>query len=374
MDFNRSDDHRLLAESLSRYLHDNYSHSHRMESSATDTGYSPDSYTALCELGIVGALLPESCGGYGGGGYDISVVFEELGKALVVEPLLSTAVMCGNLLADLSNDTHRELIEQIIKGSTTVALANYEPGSRYQLDHINCTATKNGDHWVLHGHKNQILNAGTADYFIVIARSDKQSQLQKGLSCYLIPKDTPGLSINSYPTIDGYQSGDISLENAKNAILLGSDGNAYNTLEKCIARANLALCAEAYGAMTVCKELTIEYLQTRKQFGVEIGKFQVLQHRMVDVLIEIEQAKSSVINAASHIDDSRATRESQISATKNLIGRTAKFVAEESIQLHGGIAMTWEYSLSHYAKRLVMIDHLFGDTDYHLQRYIEFTT
>lgn len=375
MNFNRSDDQRMLADTLSRYLKDHYSHKHRMASANSDSGYNPATYKALCDLGIVGALLPETCGGYGGSGSDITVVFEELGSALCVDPLLS-AVMCANLIAEIASDTQAELIAGIISGEKTVSLAHYEPGGRYQLDTIECTAELINDHWVLNGQKNQVLNAGTADCFIVLARNEKPANPLDGLSLFIVNKDTANLTVNSYPTIDGGRSGDITLNNVRIAEsnLLGKEGQGYLPLEKAVARGTLALCAEAFGAMCVCKDMTIEYLQTRKQFGVALGKFQALQHRLVDAVIEIEQARSAVINAAYSIDQDRHDREAQISAAKNLIGRTAKLVAEESIQMHGGIAMTWEYSLSHYAKRLIMIDHQLGDTDYHLQRYINFTT
>lgn len=375
MNFNRSDDQRMLADSLSRYLKDHYTHDHRMTAITSESGYDSTTYKALCDLGIVGALLPESCGGYGGSGSDIAVVFEEAGRALTVDPLLS-AVMCGNLLADIALTSHSTLLDQLISGDKTVSLAHYEPGARYQLDSIQCTADLSEGKWTISGQKNQVLNAASADYFIVLARNEKTENTQSGLSLFLIDKNTAGLTINSYPTIDGGHSGDIILENAHitESQLLGTAGNAYPAFEKAIARGVLALCAEAYGVMCICKDMTIDYLQTRNQFGVPLGKFQALQHRLVDVVIEIEQAQSAVINAAYSLEQDRNQREAQISAAKNLIGRTAKLVAEESIQMHGGIAMTWEYSLSHYAKRLIMIDHQLGDTDYHLQRYIDFTT
>lgn len=375
MNFNRSDDQRMLADSLSRYLKDHYSHDHRMASANSESGYDPTTYKALCDLGIIGALLPETCGGYGGSGSDIAVVFEETGRALTVDPLISAA-LCGSLLAEIGNESHAPLIAEIISGEKVVSLAHYEPGGRYQLDSIQCTAELSNSNWILNGTKNQVLNAGTADQYIVLARTEKTTEPQAGLSLFVVNRNTAGITTNSYPTIDGGRSGDITLNNVSVAEsdLLGTAGQSYLPFEKAIAHGTLALCAEAFGIMCICKEMTIEYLQTRKQFGVALGKFQALQHRLVDAVIEIEQARSAVINAACCLEQDRHHREAQISAAKNLIGRTAKLVAEESIQMHGGIAMTWEYSLSHYAKRLIMIDHQLGDTDYHLQRYINFTT
>ena len=376
MDFNRTDDQRMLSDTLSRYLTDHYPHEQRMLSAGSDNGYDADCYKALCDLGIIGALLPESCGGYGGSGSDIAVVFEETGRALSVEPLLN-AMMCGNLLADIATHSHSDLIAQIISGDKTATLAHYEPEARYQLDTISCTAKKIENRWIVNGKKNQVFNAATADHFIVLARTEEMiTDRRRGLSLFAIDRNTEGLQVNGYPAIDGLSTGDITLNNVAldSTDLLGNVGDGYEPLEKTVARGTLALCAEAFGVMSVCKEMTIEYLQTRKQFGVAIGKFQALQHRLVDAVIEIEQARSAVINAASHLEHDRCQREAQVSAAKNLIGRTAKLIAEESIQMHGGIAMTWEYSLSHYAKRLIMIDHQLGDTDYHLQRYIDMTT
>lgn len=376
MNFNRTDDQRMLADTLSRYLQEQYSHDHRMQSAASPAGYSAETYRALCELGIAGAMLPESCGGYGGSGTDIAVVFEELGRALVVEPFLSSSVMCANLLNDLAAEQSSELISNIIDGNKTVSLAHYEPDARYALDQIQCTATLTDGHWILNGVKNQVINAGSADYLIVSARTGASAPSQQGISAFVLSATETGLTVDSHTTIDGYQTGTINLDQVQLAptALLGTEGNGYQAIEKTIARGVIALCSEAVGAMTVCKDMTIEYLQTRKQFGVALGKFQVLQHRMVDALIELEQARSAVLNAALHLEHDRHARELQVSAAKNLIGRSAKILAEESIQMHGGIAMTWEYPLAHYAKRLIMIDHLLGDTDYHLQRFIDFST
>jgi len=366
MDFNYTDDQRMLSETLTRFLDDNYTHDHRMQAAESDSGYNAKTWQELCELGIAGALLPESCGGYGGTGFDISVVFEALGRSLVVEPLLSTAAICANLLNDC-NTSQSALIEKAIAGEVMLALACYEKNHRYTLTNPECVAAKQGSGWKLSGSKTMVLNGDSADQLIVSAQVDGE------LALFLVPKTANGVSITPYPTVDGGRSCDLDLDNVEltEDALLQSGAEAMNCLELAIARANVALCAEAMGAMETCKDMTVEYLQTRKQFGVPIGKFQVLQHRMVDVMIEMEQARSALINAAASLDNDRITREKNISALKNLIGRAARLVAEESIQMHGGIAMTWEYALAHYAKRLVMIDHWFGDTDYHLQRFIE---
>ena len=375
MDFNYTDDQRMLSETLTRFLNDNYSHDHRMQAAQSDNGYDTGTWQELCELGIAGALLPESCGGYGGSGFDISVVFEALGRSLVVEPLLSTAAICANLLNDCGEQSSQSAwIEKAIAGEVMLALACYEKEQRYTVTKPGCHAEKQAAGWILNGAKTMVLNGDTADQLIVSARTGTDTD--QDFALFLIPKQSAGVSAAPYPTVDGGRACDLQFNNVELAddALLHSGADALNILELAIARANLALAAEAIGAMETCKDMTVEYLQTRKQFGVPIGKFQVLQHRMVDVIIEMEQARSAVINAAASLDADRLTREKSISALKNLIGRAARLTAEESIQMHGGIAMTWEYSLSHYAKRLIMIDHWFGDTDYHLQRYIDLSS
>ena len=372
MNFNYTDDQRMLSETLTRFLGDNYSHDHRMQAAQSDIGYNQDTWRELCELGIAGALLPESCGGYGGTGFDISVVFEALGRSLVVEPLLSTAAICANLLNDCSEHSNQSaLIEKAIAGDVRLALACYEKNQRYSVNTPNCSAEKQASGWMLAGDKTMVLNGDSADYLIVTAQTGEGDP-----ALFLLPKDVKGQTITPYPTVDGGRACDLHLDNIELAddSLLHSGAETLNLLELAIARANVALGAEALGAMETCKDMTVEYLQTRKQFGVPIGKFQALQHRMVDVMIEIEQSRSALINAAASLDDDRVSREKNISAMKNLIGRAARLMAEESIQMHGGIAMTWEYALAHYAKRLVMIDHWFGDTDYHLQRFIDLSS
>ncbi|OED40032.1 pimeloyl-CoA dehydrogenase small subunit [Chromatiales bacterium (ex Bugula neritina AB1)] len=376
MNFELTDDRRMLADTLSRYLREKYPIEHRMAHTDSSPGYSTASYLDLCELGIGGALMPESCGGFGGSGFDIAVVFEELGRGLCLEPFLSSTVLSANLLHDCAPGDQQHLISALMDGTKTASLGCYEPASRYTLNHIECSASANDRGWVLNGRKSQVINGDSADYLIISARTSETVDSETGISLFLLPAtNSPGLELQHYQTVDGYRGCNAMLSDVvvpSNA-LLGNTDEGFAVLEKSIARGVVALCAEALGAMQVCKEMTVDYLQTRKQFGVPIGKFQVLQHRTVDLLIEIEQSRSAVINAAGHLDADRATRERYVAAAKNLIGRAARLISEEAIQIHGGIAMTWEYALSHYAKRLVMIDHLLGDTDHHLQRFSRFS-
>ena len=366
MDFNLNDDRRMLADTLEKFLRDKYTIEDRLNFAASDQGYSPQIWQQFAELGIIGALFDEAAGGFGGSGDDLMVVFEQMGRALVVEPLLSSAVLSGTLLSALKSD----LVEEIIAGETQVAFAHSEPGSRYDLAHVEASAKDNSEGWIINGHKSVVLGASSADKLIVSARTSGAINEENGISLFLTDPLASGVQIRSYSTVDGYGAADIILTNSP-AQLLGEKDRAFDMIELAHARAIVAICSECLGACEVAKDLTVEYMHNRKQFGVAIGQFQVLQHRMADVLIELEQMRSAIINAAGHLEDARNIREKHISAAKNLIGRAGRQIGEEAIQIHGGIAMTWEASISHYAKRIIMIDHLFGDTDHHLERYIE---
>ncbi len=366
MDFNLNEDRSMLRDTLEKFLRNEYPISKRLEIAASDAGYSPQMWQKFAELGILGALFDENVGGFGGTGDDIAVVFEQLGRALVVEPILSNTLLAGTILASTKN----QLVEKIITGETQVALAHGEPASRYDLRHVTTKAEQSGDTWLVTGEKSVVLGAGSADKIIVSARTFGEETSPNGISLFIIDPLANGVQLRSYSTIDGYGACEVSCTNAP-ARLIGELHEAYPLIELAYARATVAICAQCLGASEVAKDQTVEYMHTRKQFGVPIGKFQVLQHRMADLLIELEQMRSSVINASGHLDSDRTTREKYVSAAKNLIGRVGRQIGEEVIQIHGGIAMTWEAGISHYAKHIVMIDHLFGDSDHHLERYIE---
>lgn len=366
MDFNLNEDRRMLQDTLEKFLRDKYPIDKRLEIAASEEGYSKELWNEFAELGIIGALFDEKDGGFGGSGDDLMVVFEQLGRALVVEPFISNAVLSGTILSAANSP----LCEEIISGETQIALAHAEPDSHYDLAQVSASAQSVGDNWTINANKSVVLGAPSADKFIVSARVDGNSKGEAGISLFLVDAVASGVDVRSYSTIDGYSAADIAFINAP-AQLLGDKDNGYALIELAHARAIVAICAECLGACEVAKDQTVEYMHTRKQFGVIIGKFQVLQHRMADVLIEIEQMRSAIINAAGHLEGERIVREKNISAAKNLIGRAGRQVGEEAIQIHGGIAMTWEAAVSHYAKRIVMIDHLFGDTDHHLERYIK---
>jgi len=369
MDFRLTDDQRMLAETLARFLADNYPLAKRHEFAAGDEGFSRAMWAKFCELGIVGALFDEQSGGFGGTGADITVVFEALGRHLVVEPFLPT-LLAGSVLAELGTETQKSALAEAIAGSCLPALAHGEADSRYDLARVSTTAKRQGGEWILSGAKSVVLGGGAADALVVSARTSGKADDEAGISLFLLNAKTPGVSRRAYRTVDGHPAAEIAFDGAA-AEMIGDDGKAYPAIEAAHARAIVAVCAECLGAMERAKDLTVEYMHTRKQFGVVIGKFQALQHRMADVLIEIEQLRSAIVNAAGHLDSPRQERERFVSAAKNLAGRAGRQTAEEAIQIHGGMGMTWEYPVGHYAKRIIMIDHLFGDTDHHLERFVE---
>lgn len=373
MNFEHTEDRRMLADSLNRFISEQYAFDARDRIAKSQHGFSKDIFQQFAELGVIGALFSEADGGFGGGGFDIAVVFEALGRGLVIEPLLG-AVMVGEALSAAGTDAQKQKLGDIINGVAVAAFAHDEADTHHERTRVQTKAERSGDGWALNGAKAVVPQGEQADLFLVSARTSGNVDDEAGISLFLVPAKTAGLTVRGCPSIDGGRVAELSFEGMKldGDALLGTEGQGHATLERAIGRGVLALCAEALGAMEAAKTATLEYLRTRKQFGTLIGSFQALQHRMADLLLEIEQARSAVINAAAAIDTGdRVTRERALSAAKFSIGRIGARVAEESIQMHGGIGMTWELPLPHYAKRLVMIDHQLGDEDHHLQRYIQ---
>ena len=375
MNFEHTEGRRMLADSLTRFLAKAYPFETRDRIASSIHGFSPDIWQGFAELGVIGALFGEADGGFGSDesiGLDITVVFEALGRGLVVEPLLGCAVLAGDAIAAAGNDAQKALLADIIGGNMMLTLAHEEPDSHYEIARVATQAVRGDDGWVLNGAKAMVAHGVQADLFVVSARTAGEIDSEAGISLFLVPAKTPGVRVHDYPAMDGGRVAELSLDGVVlgHDTLLGAEGQGYATLERVIGRGVLALCAEALGAMEAAKAATLDYLRTRKQFGTLLGSFQALQHRMAELSIEIEQARSAVINAAVAIHADRLTRERALSAAKFSIGRIGTLVAEESIQMHGGIGMTWELPLAHYAKRLVMIDHQLGDEDHHLQRFI----
>jgi alkylation response protein AidB-like acyl-CoA dehydrogenase len=367
MDFSNSEDRQMLADTVNRFLRDRYNFDTRQRIAASPAGLSVDVWKKLADLGMVGALFEEAAGGLGGSGFDIMVLFEALGRALVVEPFLGT-LMAGRLISD-----RPELVQNVIAGEAIVLLAHEEVDSRYDGSVVSVRAERRADGWLLSGRKTVVPQLEAADFLCVSARTSGVSGDEAGISLFLVPVSAQGVVVQGYSLVDGGRGGELLLNdvNLDGGALIGDEGRAFGAIAAALAAGVVGLAAEALGIMDVLKNAAIDYLRTRSQFNMPIGKFQALQHRMATVLLEIEQARSALINAAAGLSSDQRTRERAASAAKYTIGRVGTLVAEEAIQMHGGIGMTWELPLSHYAKRLIMIGHQLGDEDHHLERYIK---
>ncbi|MGO4331101.1 acyl-CoA dehydrogenase family protein [Cupriavidus sp. 2TAF22] len=372
MNFELTDERRMLADTLRRFIAEQYSFERRERIAASAEGYSAALWQRFVELGAVGALFEEIDGGFGGSGFDIAVVFETIGGGLVLEPFLAT-LMSGTALALNSSGAHRDLLADILGGRVLAAFAHGEPGSRYEHARVATRARRVKGHWVLDGAKAVVRHGEQAGFFIVSARTAGNDDEMAGLSLFVLPADTAGLELRGYALVDGGRGADLVLDGVRlsDGALIGIEGEAFDAIERTLGHGVLALCAQALGAMEAANARTLDYLRTRKQFGAPIGSNQALQHRMVDLWLGIAQSRSSVINAANALQAGRIERERALSAAKVTLGRVGTRVAEECIQMHGGIGMTWELPLSHLAKGLVMTDHALGDEDYHLARYVK---
>jgi pimeloyl-CoA dehydrogenase small subunit len=372
MDFDLSEEQRLLKESIDGLLTDSYDFEQRKKYMNEKGGWSKAVWSKLAEQGLLGLPFTEADGGFGAGGVETMIVMEALGKALVLEPYLATVVIGGGFLRHGGSAEQKAAhIPGIIDGSKTLAFAQLEKNSRYDLFDVATTAKKKGAGWVIDGEKFVVLNGENADTLIVTARTKGERRDKSGIGVFLVPADAKGISRKGYPTQDGLHAADISFTGVE----VGSDaaiGNPEDSLaliERVVDEARVALCAEAVGAMDESLKETVEYIKTRKQFGVAIGSFQSLQHRASDMFVAAEQARSMSMFAtmAGDFEDAKE-RASAIAAAKVQIGKSLKFVGQQSIQLHGGIGMTMEAKIGHYFKRLTMIENTFGDTEYHLRR------
>ena len=373
MDFRLNEEQQMLQDTVARLVRGEYSFEKRLEYSETELGFSESFWKQLGELGLMAVPFPEELGGFGGTGVEVQSVMTELGRGLCIEPYLQSVVLGGGLISQAGNEQQKEQwLAGIATGETQVAVGLQEPQSFYNTNDVETTAEKAGSDYVLHGRKAVVIGGHSADLLVVSARTSGSSRDASGISLFVIDANAEGLDRRSYPTIDGAKGCDLFLNNVKVGAdaLLGNEGEAADVIEYQVGRAISALCGEAVGVMEVACDLTLDYLKQRKQFGVPIGKFQVLQHRMADMMSELEQARSMAILAASVADEPQSDeRRRVIAAAKNVISRSAQFISEKGIQSHGGIGMTWEYNFAHYAKRLVMINHQLGDDDFHLERY-----
>lgn len=375
MDFDLSEEQRLLKDSVEGLLADSYDFDQRKKYAKEKGGWSKAVWNKLAEQGLLGLPFSEEDGGFGAGAVETSIVMEALGRALLLEPYLATVVLGGGFLRHGGSAEQKAAhIPSIIDGSKTLAFAQLEKNSRYNLADVTTTAKKKGAGWVIDGEKFVVLQGETADTLIVTARTKGGQRDRSGIGVFLVPANAKGVTLKGYPTQDGLRAADIRFEGVEVGAdaAIGDPENGLPLVERVVDEARVALCAEAIGAMDESLKSTVEYLKTRKQFGVAIGQFQTLQHRAADMFVALEQARSMSIFAsmASSFEDAKE-REKAVAAAKVQIGKSSKFVGQQAIQLHGGVGMTMELKIGHYFKRLTMIESTFGDTDYHLRRVSE---
>ena len=373
MDFRYTDEQLALRETLQRYIARDYDFGRRRELAGSALGFSAQAWAQYAEFGLLALPFAEEFGGLGGDAVDIMAMMEMVGRGLLLEPILSTVVLCGGLIADsAAESTKHRLLPQIGAGTCRLALACYEAAGRYDLAHVASRAQEAGGGYRLSGRKNVVLDAPSADYFLVSARLSGGTADAEGISVFLVTRDAPGLTLICYPTQWGGRAADIQLDQVavEADAIVGPVGRALPMIEHAVDRGSAALCAEAVGIITALNDATLSYLKTRKQFGVPIGSFQALQHRMADMYIAMEQARSMAIVAAVHADSQDvAARRRNVSGAKAYISQAARLVGQQAVQLHGAMGVVEAHVVSHYFKRLTMIDLSLGDGDFHLARF-----
>ena len=370
MDFELTEDQRLLNDSVSRLLADRYAFDARRGYIKSAQGWSQEMWEKYAELGLLGLPFAEDYGGFGGGAVDIMMVMEAFGRSLVVEPFLATVVLGGSAIKYAGNEAQKgEILPQIVDGSLKLAWAHSEQQARYDLTDVLTTATKDGAGWVLEGAKTVVFHGDCADMLVVSARTSGDRMDKEGLTLFLVPASTPGVARRGYAMRDGTRAAEVSLSTVRlgPGAVLGQVGTAYGTIERVTQAGIAAFAAEAVGACEAAHAMTLEYLRTRVQFGRPIGTNQVLQHKAADMLIEVEQARSMAMLAAMMVDEEDAAeRARNISMAKVGVGQSSRFVTQNSVQLHGGIGMTEEYAVGHYFRRVMVFEHSWGDSAYHL--------
>ena len=373
MDFSLSEEQQILADSIGRWLEADYDFEARRSFSVRPSGFAEENWQRLAELGLLGLNVPAEHGGSEGATAEIFIIMRAFGRALVLEPYLSTAVVGASLIGSAGTlDQKRSILPGIVEGSRRIALAALEPGARFDFHDVRTTACRRGEGYVINGKKAVVLHGDSADTLIVSARTSGASTDENGLSLFLIDSATAGVRVRSFPTIDGQRTAEIELTSVKVAreAVVGEVDAGSPVLESGVERGLAALCAEALGAMEALMDLTAEYLRTRKQFGQPIGRFQALQHRVADMLIAIEQARSMALLAMAKADDlDPCERRKAIAAAKAMSGRSGRYVGQQAVQLHGGMGVSDELAVGHYFKRLTCIDLTWGDAAHHLERY-----
>lgn len=372
MDFSLTEEQTLLQDSVLRFVQDEYEFEKRRKILNSDDGFSRNHWKTFAELGWLAMPFPEEMGGIDGTAIETMVVMGGIGKGLVLEPYLPTVILAGGLIKEAGTAAQQEeLIGGIVEGALMMAFAYAEPQGRYDLADIATTAKKEGNDYVLNGTKCVVLGGPSASKFIVSARTSGAQRDNSGISLFLVDDNVAGLSRRNYRTVDGSAASEVVLSGVKvpASALIGVEGQALGAIEKIIDEATLAVCAEAVGIMEVIYQSTVEYAKTREQFGTPIGSFQALQHRMVEMFMEAEQSKSLLYLACMKCAGGAGDASKVIAGLKAKVGAAGRFVGQQSIQIHGGMGMTDEMAISHYFKRLTMINTLFGSVDHQLRKF-----
>jgi alkylation response protein AidB-like acyl-CoA dehydrogenase len=374
MNFDLNEEQQLLAASIRRFVEKDYAFEKRRKILASPEGWSREVWATLAELGVLGLPLPSDAGGFGGGASDLMPVMEAFGDALMVEPYLSTVGIGAQFVArGASAERQSNLLPSIAEGRLKMAFAQVEPGSRYDLARVATRARRAGDGYALDGEKRLVLHAPCADWLVVTARTAGADADSSGISLLLVAAGAAGVSMRSCRTLDGCVAADVTFKAVRVArdALVGVEHQALSLIEEVVDYATALVCAEAVGAIRYANGATLEYLKTRKQFGVPIGSFQALQHRMVDMVIAREQAQSMATLACATVDAERdpVRRKRMVSAAKVKIADACRHVSQEAVQLHGGMGMSDEVKVSHTFRRLTAIAQQFGDAEHHLERY-----
>jgi pimeloyl-CoA dehydrogenase small subunit len=373
MDFELSEEQQLLSETIKRFVATHYGFDARAKIMASPAGHSEDVWAAIAEMGLLGLPFAESFGGFGGTTVDVMLVMEAIGEGLLVEPYLATVGLGGRFVARAGTRAQQErILPALVQGKHMLAFAHTEPGARYDLREVELGARRSGDGWILDGDKRMVLHGGNADTLVVSARTSGDRTDTAGITLFLVPRTAPGVTVKDYRTLDNLRTADVRFAGVGVGAdaLLGREGDGYPVIEEVVDYATVLSCAEAVGAIRYANEATLEYLKTRRQFGVPIGTFQVLQHRMVDMMISYEQARSMSYLACVKADTAEpAERRRVVSAAKIKITDAARHVSQEAVQLHGGMGMTEELKISHTFRRLTMLAQTFGDAEHHLERF-----
>ena len=372
MNLNFTEEQRQLGDMLQRFIRKDYGFEARRAIVASEAGFSRAVWSELANLGLLGLTVAEEHGGLGGTALDTFVVMEALGAGLVVEPYVSTAVLGATLVGGSGSPTQKaDVLPAVAGGQMLLAFAHDELESRYELARVTTSAKKTAEGYVLHGSKSLVLHGDSADRLIVSARTAGAVEAADGISLFLVDANQPGVQRRGYRTRDSQRAAEITFDNVKVGAdaLLGVEGKAYPAIERAVDVAIAALCAEAVGAMDALMAQTLEYLKTRKQFGVAIGTFQALKHRMADMFVASAQARSMALLASLSAAAPDGERRHAVSAAKTLVGQSARFVGQQAVQLHGGMGVTDELPVSHYFRRLTAINLLFGDAEHHRARF-----